>query len=200
MGRAVSGWFVGTPCRSTHLSQVVPSTPAPVVGDTFTADVVVSGLGNLAAPSLGAFDLNLTFNPSVVNFVGITFGQLLGDPMAGPVEAVTGFAAAAGSLNAFSVSLLTPAQLVALQPASFTLFTVTLQVVGTGDSSLDVLPNAVLGDQLGAPLPKGAIQGGPFTGIARVPTLSQSGFLLLILGLLSGGLYCLLRRKPSEPG
>ena len=176
--------------------QVVPSTPAPIVGDTFTADVLVSGLGNFSASSLGAFDLNLTFNPSIVSFVGLTFGPLLGDATLAVPETVTGFTPVAGSVNAFSVSLLTPAQLEALQPASFTLFTVTLEVVGAGDSSLDVEPTALLSDELGNPLPKGAIQGGPFTSIARIPTLSQWGVLVLTFALLSGGLYLLLRRAP----
>ncbi len=122
--------------------EVVPSTPAPTVGETFTADVVVSGLGNFSASSLGAFDLNFAFNTSMVSFVGVTFGTLLGDPLA--AEAITGFIPTAGNLNAFNVSLLTQAQLDALQPASFTLFTVTLQVVGAGVSSLEVVPTPVL--------------------------------------------------------
>ena len=190
--------FSWSPLRADPVNiEVVPSNPAPIVGDTFTADVVVSGLGNLTAPSLGAFDLNFAFNTSMVSFVGVTFGTLLGDPLAAVPEAITGFTPTAGNLNAFNVSLLTQSQLDALQPASFTLFTVTLEVVGAGGSSLEVVPTPQLGDALGAPLPQGAIQPGKITGIALIPTLSQSGFLLLILGLLSGGLYLLLRRRSS---
>jgi len=112
-----------------------------------------------------------------------------------PFPAVHRTDRAPGAQSKQPIVPLSPGQLDALQLASFTLFTVTLLVVGQGDASLDILPTAVLSDGLGDSLPKGSVQGGPFTGIARIPTLSQSGFLLLILALLSGGLYHLLRRK-----
>src|SRR6185295_6688986 len=57
-------------------------TPQTInVGDPATMDLVVSGLGNLSAPSLGAFDFDLSYNPAIISAVSLTFGTDLGTPL-----------------------------------------------------------------------------------------------------------------------
>ncbi len=173
--------------------KVVGSTHAAAIGSHLTADVVISGL-DMSPHSLGAFDLNLNYNATILQVVGVVFGTQLGNPAAAPPEAVTGTNQAGGSLSAFAVSLLPPGTLVANQPDSFPLFTVTFKVIGDGNTSLNVSQNAPLGDENGDPL-AGTAQGAPFQGVPIVPTLSQWGLLLLLSGLAAAGLYRLWNRR-----
>ena len=177
---------------SAQTLEVVPSLSAPPVGTTLTADVQISGLAS-GTPSLGTFDLTLSFDPAVLAFTGAAFGTLLGDPSATPAEAVTAVTAA----EIFEVSLLLPAALNALQPDAFTLFTATFDVIGRGATALSV-GDIILGDDNGDPLPAmgavqiipGAITAGPAMGI---PILSAWGTLILI-GALTGFGVLFLRR------
>ena len=170
-------------------------THAAPVGNNITVDVVVSGL-DMSPHSLGTFDLNLNYSAAILQVGGVTFGTQLGNPGANPVEAVTGSNQAGGSVNAFAVSLLPPGTLVANQPDAFTLFTVTFEVIGDGDTSLNVSQNAPLGDENGDSLDS-QVQGTPFSGIPLIPTLSEWGLLLLLSGLVGAGLYRLwIHRAP----
>ena len=63
--------------RAQVTLSLVPTPQSIGVGDPASVDLVISGLGNLAAPSLGAFDVDLTYNPVVVSANPLTFGTLL---------------------------------------------------------------------------------------------------------------------------
>ena len=47
-------------------------------GDAFTVDVVVSGLTSVSE-IVSAFDLDVTYDPSILATTGITFSNLLGN-------------------------------------------------------------------------------------------------------------------------
>lgn len=174
--------------------ELVPSAPTVVAGTPFTVDVVISDLGDFAAPSVGSFDIELIYDPAVALATGVVFGPLLGDPMGG--EALTGTALVPGSAMTFEVSLLTPAQLVALQPASFVLFTVSFDslVPGTTTFSTGML---LVGDESGAPLAIDQVIEGSISVLSpvalEIPTLSTWALLLLI-GALAAGAVLRLRR------
>ena len=55
------------------VSQIVP------VGESVSVDLVISGLGDYSEPSLGAFDLDITYNTAILDFTGYTLGSYLGD-------------------------------------------------------------------------------------------------------------------------
>lgn len=174
--------------------ELVPSAPTAVAGTPFTVDVVVSGLGDFAAPAVGSFDIEVTYDPAVALATGVAFGPFLGDTMGG--EAVTGTTLVPGSAMTFELSLLTPAQLVALQPGSFLLFTVSFDALipGTTTFSTGML---LIGDEAGAPLPIDQVIEGSISVLSpvalEIPTLSTWALLLLI-GALAAGAVLRLRR------
>ena len=102
-------------------------------GDIVDVSIVVSGLDN-RPPSLGAWDLTIAFDPSILSISDWSFGVKLGDPAVG--DAIAGGSAGHGTLELAVVSLLTNAQLDALQTPSFTLATVQFTGVGPGVSPL----------------------------------------------------------------
>jgi hypothetical protein len=152
---------------------VVPSHPSVATGDLLTVDVVVSGLGAGAAPTISSFDLDLSFEAPELAFVAIAFGSGLGTAgqvlssstlLPGPV---VDFAAA---------SLLSSATLDADQPASFVLATITFQAGAEGSVALTI-PQALLADTTGsggAPIPVGELIG------ANVTVVPEPGALVLL--------------------
>ena len=58
------------------LSQTVP------IGTPVDLDMYISDLGSGIAPSLSTFDLNISFDPTILVFSGVTFGDpILGDQL-----------------------------------------------------------------------------------------------------------------------
>lgn len=49
-------------------------------GSTANAIIIISGLGDFAASSLGAFDLDIDYNSSIITPTTIGFAGYLGDP------------------------------------------------------------------------------------------------------------------------
>jgi len=95
-------------------------------------DVVVSGLGR--PPSVGAFDLEVVFDPVILSSTGVTFSSFLGDAVL--LEALTDFRFLPGSVELAEVSLLLSAELDALQPANFTLATLSFSALTSGSTTL----------------------------------------------------------------
>lgn len=110
-----------------------PATATPAPGDPFAVDLLVSGLGDGSAPSLGAFDVTLTFDAAAVSFVSVGFDAYLG---AIPAEATAGSVLGAGTLALGEYSILSPAALDALQPGSFRLATVVFEATSLAPSAI----------------------------------------------------------------
>lgn len=161
---------------------VVPTNRNASLGSVLTASVVVSGLGNGTAPSIGAFDIDLDFDPAVLDLQSVDFGSELGDIGLG--EATAGSIETAMSVNPFEVSLLPSATLLANQPSTFTLFTVTFKAVGLGSSALDLSITA-LGDEEGDPLQATVTDGSVAVAPVPAPTASPFGLALLVVALLA---------------
>lgn len=129
------------------------SSSSATVGDSVTLSAVIGGLGDFTSPSLGAFDFNIDFNPSLVTLTAspIAFSTLLGDEGSG--ESLTGFSASTGSVNLFALSFLTALELNALQPSSFTLATLSFKALASGANTFTFPTSTViLGDGIGDPL------------------------------------------------
>lgn len=168
-----------------------PSTLAP--GSTVSVDVVIAGLGDSTAPSVGAFDLDVLYDPAVFSLVQVSFADGLGDPLA---EVLTGSSNGGTSVNAFAVSLLTSAQLVASQPDTFTLMTLEFDASAPGAGSFDVSVNDV-GDEDGAPLPITSITPAQvIVSPANIPAIPTVGtwMLLLMAAVLAGAGTVILGR------
>ncbi len=165
-----------------------PATPAPPSGSTFSLDVVVSGLGAGVAPSLGAFDLVVAYDPVQLTFSGATFGTLLG------ASGITDLVQSAGSVNLAQVSLLLPAELDALQPASFTV--ATLQFVALSETpSVVSVSGALLSDAFGRPIGIESLGSATVSPTSAVP--EPGAFLLYGAGLLVVARSSLIRRRSA---
>ncbi len=61
---------------------LTPSTPTITLGDTVNLDLNITGLGDFSPQSLGVFDLDVTFDSSILGFNNAVFGDpVLGDQL-----------------------------------------------------------------------------------------------------------------------
>jgi hypothetical protein len=182
-GAALS-WAAGASAASLSL---VPSVTGPQVGSLFAVDLVVSGLGVGVAPSLGAFDVTITFDPAVLSFDSASFGALLGPVTIGSNADVI---AGAGSVNVaeFAQGSVSAADLNALQNvASFSIASLSFTPLDVATTAI-AISSASLGNAAGFPLavslPLASIEVTTTPGSA-VP--EPGAFLLYAMGMLVVG-------------
>lgn len=148
-GALVVGFLLSFGSATAQIAiDTVPSSQNAPLGTTVAVDLVISGLGNFAPPSLGTFDIDVTFDPSILSFQNAAFGDQL--DLIG-LGSITQVAPGVMNVNIFELSLDDPADLDTLQPGSFTLATLTFATIASGTSFLEVIVNA-LGDAVGDPL------------------------------------------------
>lgn len=140
-----------------------PLTQNVTAGSAANVALLITGLGEGQEPSLGAFDLAVHFDHTIIAFSSLSFGDpALGDQLdLGGVGSVSGFdAGTPGIVNLFEVSLDSPADLDSLQAGSFILATLAFNGLAPGASSLNISINALgdaLGDSLSAEIASGSI-------------------------------------------
>lgn len=171
---AVVAALAAAPASAVSIA-LAPATVTPEPGATFAVELRVAGLGEGAAPSLGAFDVTLSFDPAAVAFTSVSFDEFLGTI---PAQAFADFTPGAGTLALASFSLLPTAALDALQPGSFRLATIVFEAVGAGPSAIDVTA-ALLGDGFGGRL---ALATAPI-GVQVQPIPEPAAALAFGLGL-----------------
>lgn len=119
-----------TNASAAIILSAVPGFTDAVPGDTVTIDIVISGLDAGGPDSLGAFDLDMIYDPGALSVTGISMGSMLGDFGLG--EAIDfSFGDLGGVIDLAVVSLLFDFELDAMQPADFVLASI--------DFSVDVL-------------------------------------------------------------
>jgi len=177
------------PAANAVTLSVVPESASVDVGSTFIVDIMASGLQDGVAPSIGAFDLDLNYNPSLLSFNSVTFGS--GLDVLGFGDIKDSGAITAGKVNAFEVSLDSVEELNLLQPGTFRLFYLTFNAVAAGTSALQLSVNA-LSDAAGTSL-DATLQNGSVT-VAPVPL--PAGVWLLLSGLAGIGL--IRTRRPAD--
>lgn len=178
--------------------QPASQTASPT--DTVFLDLVIDGLGNFAPDSLGAFDLDISYDPGALSFNGYTLGSLLGDPAFGEAIDYSLGDVGGGVINLAEVSLLEsdsatcifcfPPYLDDLQPGSFTLATLEFMVdvlpVGSNTTvSIDTV--TALGDGFALPLTlegtaSATIRNPAGSTIPEPATLALIGFGLAAFG------------------
>lgn len=121
-----------------------PASQTAAVGSTVDVDLYISGLGNGTAPSLGAFDIDVVFDPVILDFTSVVFGDQL-SILFGSIQST---APGIGTVNLFEVSFDTIDTLNSLQAPDFILATLTYEVLAPGTSLISVSP-IVLSDAFG---------------------------------------------------
>jgi hypothetical protein len=172
--------FIAVAPTEAAVIELVPAAQSGSLGSRFDVDILVSGLGDGGAPSLGAFDFELGYDSAVLLPTGVTFGSLLGDLTF--FEADGGSSAGAGSIDLYEISFLLPAELDLLQPASFVLATLSFEGIGVGTSSL-AFSRSILGDAFGEALPVES-SGGSIRVVASGTEVPEPPpWLILALGI-----------------
>jgi len=176
------------PAANAVTLAVVPAAPAANVGSTFSVDVVASGVGT-GAPSIGAYDVDLSYDSSLLSFNNLTLGTGLDVRGLGSLPGSD--ASVPGKVNVFEVSFDTIPDLNQLQPDTFTLFTLTFNAAAAGTSALQLTLNALsdaAGSALAASLQSGSVTVSP---VPLPPTV-----WLLLSGL--AGLVVTRTRRPAD--
>lgn len=131
-----------------------PSTQNVANGATFNVSLNIAGLGSGSAPSLGVFDLDVSYDPTVLQFNSVSFS----DPVNGDQLDLSGFgsvtdsnASTPGVVRHFELSLDLASTLDSLQAGAFTLSVFSFTALQPGISALELQVNS-LGDAAGADL------------------------------------------------
>jgi hypothetical protein len=150
--------------------EVDPLAQVRLVGQQATV-TIESSLG-----FVGDFDLNISWNPAVVALFDIDYGTQLG----GPADSIQNpFGLGAGTVNASEISLLSPGDLMALQPGpGATLLTLVFNAIAPGVSPVNIGVVSI-GDEVGLAHTLVDINPGSITvtGTGIIP--EPSSFLLL---------------------
>ena len=192
---AVIGFVIMPMNSASHAISLdfVPATQTLQLGSTVAVGIRISGLGNLTSPSLGTFDINVSFDSARLSFVSAVFGDsILGDQL--DLLGLGGNPTSSGlvgpsTLNLFELSLDSQTNLDSLQAGAFTLATVRFATVAQGTSPLTIAIN-VLGDSAGGPLAANS-GSGSITIAGAIP--EPSVFFLIGFGLF--GMYSVIQRR-----
>ena len=183
-GALLAGSLLATASASALTVEVLPAVSNVALGGTLQVDVRVSDLTDLAAPSLGAYDLNVLFDAAALQYSHFTWGNQLDLEGFGSLTLSDDSSANNGLLNLAEISYDSIATLNDQQLGSFTLFSLffTSAALGNTQVDLDVL---ALSDAEGFNLTADAVNGGDVTVVpvpAALPLLASG--LLLLMGRL----------------
>ena len=184
---AVAGLLVSSPSYAV-LIHFVPGSTTVGPGDVFDLDILVSGLGT---EIVSAYELDVSYDPTIITATGVTFGSFLGAPL----DSLTDFILSSGNVNLAELSFLGDDDLVALQPGSFVLATISFLAVAPGTTSLFFEPSPIFEviDLKGKNAMILEAEAQPGTVIVRqTEPVPEPGTLLLLVGFV--GLLAARRR------
>jgi hypothetical protein len=160
---------------------ISPSSQSVGAGTSVSVDVLVTGLGNGVPPSLGGFDLDIAFDPSILVLTGASLNAPLG--ASAQFHFSVGATASGAVANLFALSSLSGLELDAMQGAEFTIATLVFSTLAPGTSAL-TLGNVALKDGAGAPLVVDASFNGQIQVVPEPATSLGVGLGFVALALL----------------
>ena len=183
-------------CTSNSSAAVVLSIGSETVNADGIATVAldISGLTK-GTTALGAYDISVNFNPSVVNFSSVAYGDPgLGDQLDLGFGTFTSTNPGNGTTELIELSFAPASALITSQPTSFTLATLTFNALATGTSSLTLFANA-LSDQNGATI-SATLQNGAIT-VGATPVPLPAPFWLFLSGASAFTVFAKRRRAKA---
>jgi hypothetical protein len=158
---------------------ISPSSSQVMVGHQASVDIIISGLGGNTPPALGAYDIGVAYDQTILGLDYVTFGS--GLDVLGLVSLTEAFLVVPGLINLFELSLYSTADLELLQPSSFTLATLVFDTISVGLSSLSLGVNS-LSDADGTAL-------NAVVSSAEIAVVPEPGtWMLMLLGIAGIGL------------
>jgi hypothetical protein len=130
LAMAVLSVLSGAPFAVQGATLGFDGAPASVeIGDTFSVAVLVNGLD---PEIVSAFDLDVVFDPALLEATDVVFGSSLG----GSADSASGFVLAPGRIDLFELSFLFDEPLAARQGQSVPLATLEFTARGLGVATL----------------------------------------------------------------
>jgi hypothetical protein len=159
--------------------EVVPTSQGVRVGGSVDVEIRISGLGHHAAPSLSSYDLDVGFDPTVLELTGVTLDQGVNDQLDlhDTGHRFADSMLVKGSVNLFEMSRNSQADLETLQAGRFTLAELTFVALAEGESALTLTANAVE-DAGGLPMKYELSDGAVKVGLVPEPAST----ILFLLG------------------
>jgi len=159
-----------------------PSPTTTSLGNPVSIDIFIDGLGQQQPPSLGAFDLDISFTDTILSFNQAQFSTQLDLGNFGSIQNTS--TPATNIINIAELSLEDSSLLNATQPASFRLATLNFNTLSVGASTL-AFPRVIVSDADGSPLLVSTTSGTITVSspVQQVPEPSSS-IGLIFLGLL----------------
>ena len=130
---------------SAAMVSMSPAIQEVAINDTVLVDVVISGLENL---DVGAFDLDLGFDDTVLAYAGYSLGDQLGNVSLGEAIDMSSGDLGSGIVDFAEVSWISD---LSFQADSIVVVTVSFTAVAEGSSGLNISIDE-LGDNFGDPI------------------------------------------------
>lgn len=167
-----------------------PSSQTVGIGNPFDLPLSIDGLSDI---SLGAYDISIFYDPTVLSFNSVAFGDpISGDQLdlLGVGIPITTTTSDTGTVNLFELSFNTIEELNTLQLDRFTLAVLNLTAITQGTTSVNI-SDYFLSDAEGRPIVASLSNAAITVTPAAVPEPSTA--LLLASGLV--GVVCMMRRR-----
>lgn len=189
---------------SAVILSLLPASQTASSGDSVSLDLVIDGLGDFAPDSLGDFDVDISYDTSILTFDGYNLGGFLGDTfLLEAIDLNSGNWGIDGVINIAELSLLDanstsgPSDfgpfLDDIQPSSFTLATLdfTVDFLAVGSSTIVAIETVyalgdgygIYGSQLTLDETNDAVIRNPAVGVPE-----PSALMLMLIGLIGLGL------------
>ncbi|MBS1826580.1 MAG: hypothetical protein JST93_14790 [Acidobacteria bacterium] len=176
---------------------ISPTDQNVTLASSVAVEVNVSGLGSGGVPSLGVYDLTVSYDPALLSFSSVVWGSGLDILGLGSFQSAT---PGVGGINLFELSFDLADDLNNLQPDAFRLFTLNFSSLAAGTTAIGITANAI-GDADGVELPMTLIDGS-VTVSTESPTVPEPATAVHVV-LALAVVWCLSRnygcRRPGRP-